>query len=326
MNRKPVSEWTGKTATVCLTDWAEAYLDFSEIKFSGQVYEEKRSMFKRFFKEVNPLMDACDLKPATVLAYIMQQKKLRSGYAANKDRKNLVAGWNWGMKYMNPALPGPNPCLVERMPEIRKPRYIPPEEDFWKVYESAEGQDQIILLTFLYLAARRGEVFKLKWSDINFVDRRVRLETRKRKDGTLEYDWLPMAEDLRAALKWWWENRPIKESPNVFLCLDKYPFTEEFYGQPFQQRRHFMNRICQKAGVNEFGFHAIRHLSASILYNKGYEVSVIQAILRHKHPTTTDRYLKTLGHENLRNALEEGFSNPVNIIQFPQDERRKTVG
>jgi hypothetical protein len=26
-----------------------------------------------------------------------------------------VAAWNWGMKYMNPILPRPNPFLVEKM-------------------------------------------------------------------------------------------------------------------------------------------------------------------------------------------------------------------
>ena len=31
------------------------------------------------------------------------------------------------------GLPMPNPCLVDRFPEERHPRYIPSEEDFWKV-------------------------------------------------------------------------------------------------------------------------------------------------------------------------------------------------
>jgi len=34
-------------------------------------------------------------------------------------------------------------------------------------------------------------------------------------------------------------------------------------------------------------------------------MSVIQTILRHKRPTTTNRYLKSLGLENVREALEQ---------------------
>ena len=198
--------------------------------------------------------------------YIVKQKEARSGYAANKDRKNLVAAWNWGMKYMKPPLPGPNPCLVDRMPEKRHPRYVPPEEDFWKVYDVAEGQDRVLLLVFLHLAARRGEIFRLTWSDIDFGTNRVRLWTRKRMDGTYEYDWLPMTRELRESLRWWWEHRPIKDQPSVFLCLDETEFCREHYGKPFKYRLHLMRRLCDRAGVKPFGFHAIRHLSASMLY------------------------------------------------------------
>ena len=185
MRRKPASDWNKKIDTVCLGDWALTYLDVSKSRFSDKTYDEKRSMFRRFFREIDPASPVLELKPSKVMAFIVNQKEARSGYAANKDRKNLVAAWNWGMKYMDPPLPGPNPCLVDRMPEVRQPRYVPPEEDFWKVYETAKGQDQVMLITFLHLAARRGEIFRITWSDVDFGDNRVRLWTRKRSDRKL---------------------------------------------------------------------------------------------------------------------------------------------
>jgi hypothetical protein len=36
----------------------------------------------------------------------------------------------------------------------------------------------------------------------------------------------------------------------------------------------------------------------------GDDVATIQAILRHKSPNTTARYLKSLGHEDVRAALQ----------------------
>ena len=54
-----------------------------------------------------------------------------------------------------------------------------------------------------------------------------------------------------------------------------------------------------------FGFHAIRHLTASQLLKKGYSVGEIQTILRHKSASTTERYLKTLELEKVREALED---------------------
>jgi hypothetical protein len=56
--------------------------------------------------------------------------------------------------------------------------------------------------------------------------------------------------------------------------------------------------------VKTFGFHAIRHLSASILFNLGYDLGVIQSILRHRSPSTTERYFKSIGMERVREALK----------------------
>ena len=126
--------WNKRTDTVFLGDWAQAYMDYAKTMFVFTTYDEKRTMFRRFFKEIDPNLSVFDLTHAKVMQYVQNQKKDRSGNAANKDRKNLVAAWNWGMKYHEPRLPGPNPCLVDKMPEVRHPRYVPPEDDFWQVY------------------------------------------------------------------------------------------------------------------------------------------------------------------------------------------------
>jgi len=303
------NDWS-KTDTACsLGDWSQRYLDHCR-KYSLKAYQEKVKAFKEFFAAkdakgrvvVSPAMDVKMLTPGMVLAVLQSQFATRSGYAANKDRKNLVAAWNWGMKYM--GLPAPNPCLVDKFPEVRQPRYIPPEEDFWAVYELAKGQDQVMLLTFLHLGARRGEVFKLTWADVDFGRSRIRLGTRKRRDGTLEYDWLPMTGELKVKLLWWWENRTFKRSEHVFLCEESTPFCQEHHGKPFLHRLHFLPRLCERAGVKRFGYHAIRHLTASILFRMGQSVGIIQAILRHKSPSTTERYLRSLGLEETRVALE----------------------
>ena len=195
------------------------------------------------------------------------------------------------------------------MVEKRSPRYIPPEGDFWKIYDIAQGPDKVMLLTFLHLGARRSEIFRLKVGDLDFENNRIRLSTRKRAGGNLEYDWLPMTVDLAKALAGWLKKR-IVNFEYVFVCVDKTGFTKQYYGKHFRQRLHFMGRLCHRAGVKRFGFHAIRHLTASTLYKQGNSVGVIQGILRHKSPSTTERYLKTLGLEDLREAME-GLSLPV---------------
>ncbi len=58
----------------------------------------------------------------------------------------------------------------------------------------------------------------------------------------------------------------------------------------------------------------------NIMFNvlrQGNSVGVIQAILRHKSPSTTERYLKTLGLEHTREALEGLFKpRKANVVKF----------
>ncbi len=79
-----------------------------------------------------------------------------------------------------------------------------------------------------------------------------------------------------------------------------------------------MERLCQKAEVREFGFHAIRHLTASIMYREGQPVAVIQAVLRHKSPQTTTRYLQSLGLKQTQEAMEAVMGNrgPGKVTQL----------
>lgn len=308
--------WEATTDTVCsLHQWAEKYLDHAK-KYDRKTYNAKRLALRELFAAkigagkaaqpiVNPQAPVTSLTPGKVLTALRVQfdnEIGRSGNALNKDRKHLVAAWNWGMKYL--GLPAPNPCLMERFPEKRSPRYVPSEEDFWKVFAQTSGQDRVMLLCYLHLGARSSEVFRLQWEDVDFGLNRILLFTRKRLGGSMECDWLPMTAELSEALRWWRDNRTFKDSAHVFICENGTGFCLEQIGKPFKERMHFMKRLCELAEVKAFGFHAIRHLTASILYRMGQPVSVIQAILRHKSPNTTAIYLKSLGLEETRGALE----------------------
>jgi integrase len=275
--------------SLTLIEWATKYLEYSKAKFAGLTFNEKRLVFKRFFKSVDPLLTVNKIKPVQVLNYLRKQATERSGYAANKDKKNLLAAWNWGIKYLD--LSSSKPCLTERFPEERQNRYIPSESDFWKVYEVTEGQDKIMLLAYLHLAARRSELFRLRWEDIDFFNQRVRIGARKRLGGSLEYDSLPMTDELFNAMI---VHRQSAKSDWVF--------TNQENGEPFKVRQKHMRQLCKRAGVKAFGYHAIRHLTASILAQADVPMVTIQRILRHKNLTTTERYIR--GLESVRPALE----------------------
>ena len=179
-----------------------------------------------------------------------------------------------------------------------------------------------MLLAFLFLGARRGEVFRLRWEDVDFLAHRVRLGTHKTRNGDMRYDWVPMPETLRDALQDWQKERPFK-TEWVFSCLDDSPSPHHNPGERYRARGRFMKKMCERAGVKPFGFHALRHLHASLLYNEGAELSVVQRQLRHTNPNTTARYLRSLGYEEEHSqkvlAVLEGRGRGK-VIPFPQKQ------
>jgi integrase len=308
--------------------WILEYLDEVQLRFTQVTYKEKKSAFDRLVKvdALRPMTSVDRIDKQLAKEFLANQFRTRSGYAANKDRKNLVTAWRWGVENI-PGWPQPtNPFkAVPKFPEIRSPRYVPPEQDFWKVYDVAGlpvrgiagKQDQFMLLTMLHTAGRRKEIFQMVLEDLNFSTNMIRLWTRKRKGGNLEADWIPMTSILRKGLLEWIKIRPIKDTENLFVCLDGSSCNEAQYGNPFSSRQQLMRKLCKAAKVKAFGFHSIRHMTASILFVAGEPLWKIQGILRHKSPTTTERYLRTLGLESARDAMENNLPGPE-VISSPK--------
>ena len=322
---------TTPTDSLSLLDWGNEYLSFSQRRHSEKTYKEKRAVIQRFLGfAIEAGREMNEITPGLAMKFLQAQFDARSGNAANKDRKNLAAAWQWGGKYLDGFPRDPvNPfSAVDKFPQQRQPRYVPPLEDFDKVLAIAEGQDHVMLTALLHLAARRGEIFRLTWQDVNFADGQVFLSTRKTRDGSMKREMLPMSNELRRELLWWWEHRPFKQAKHVFTMLEESCSPRHNPGEPFKTRQHFMKTICRRAKVKPFGFHAIRHLSASYLYKIGEPLSLIQRILRHEAPSTTERYLKSLGSEaeELKRAVDE-FSRRGRgqIVSFPRNEKTSEV-
>ncbi|MCI5125779.1 MAG: site-specific integrase [Candidatus Electrothrix sp. AR5] len=271
-------------------DFANQYLDYSKIKFSPKTYNEKKIAFRMLFKSVDPELKVSEIHKGLVLSHLAHQSETRSGNAANKDRKNLVAAWNWAIQYMQ-GVPTENPFLVARFAEIRSVRHVPSEKDFWSVYNEAESeQDRVMLLCYLHLAARLSEIFKLRIEDVDLIRKRIRLYTRKRRDGSGHYDWLPLTERLHNELSIFMSNISRE-------WLFPNPRTEH----PYEFRQKWLPRLCKKAGVKPFGVHGIRHLSASILISADVSLIDVQTILRHQSLKTTERYIHRL--DSVRKAV-----------------------
>ena len=64
-------------------------------------------------------------------------------------------------------------------------------------------------------------------------------------------------------------------------------------GRPYQNRKEFMKRLCEKVGVRYF--FSFTAPSASLMDTNNVSKSAIQRILGHTNRTTTDLYLHGMG-------------------------------
>jgi len=88
---------------------------------------------------------------------------------------------------------------------------------------------------------------------------------------------------------------------------------------PYSERKRLMATLCKNAGVKYFRYHALRHLTASILDDLGIPIGVIQRILGHQNRRTTEIYLHSIG-EAERQAMAKLESTALFQVPFIMTE------
>ena len=167
-----------------------------------------------------------------------------------------------------------------------------------------------IMRLALYTGMRRGEMFKLKWNDIDF--QRGFITIRNPKGGVSQK--IPLNEQARQILE-----RHPRQSENIFVRKDGKPFTD------IQKR---VNRIKEvaKLPADFRALHGLRHTYASMLASSGkVDLYTLQKLLTHKSPVMTQRY-SHLRDETLKNAstlagqIIDAATNK-NVIEIYKEEK-----
>ncbi len=267
--------------------------------------DEKRRCFSRFFVDVDEHLPAAMMTPGHALRHLSKLAVEISGDRANRSKRHLIEAWSWGVRFL--GLPPLNPFAhVPDYPTCSKELIVPKEDDFWSVVDQAQDQQEKTAVLFLYYTAcRRGELFRLKWSDIDFDREAVRLSCRKGRNASWFSAWVRIPDELIQELKRW------KLQAGLGLQVFRLPYAF-----------HFIQVLCQRAGVPQFGFHSIRHLVAVQLYRAGHTVAEIQTLLRHRSPQTTEIYLRSLGVFQTSEAVVESLGVARRVAR----EKRKVPG
>jgi integrase len=191
-------------------------------------------------------------------------------------------------------------------------------------------------LVVLTLGLRRGEGLGLRWDDIDFDARTVRLSRTVQRIRGEDGKSRLMAKELKTEAS----EATVPVGDSVLGALRKQ--------QRFQRRRRMRSKawldaglvfstsagtaleprnvsrawdkVCGKAGVHA-RIHDLRHACATYLHDEGLPMKAIQATLRHARISTTELYIHALSERN-REAAEK----IDNVVTSLRKGRRRAAG
>ena len=133
-----------------------------------------------------------------------------------------------------------------------------------------------ILITALHTGMRRGEILNLKWLDVDFQNRIITIQESKSGKKRM----IPMDDTL---------HNNLKILPSRFFKGLVFPLPGKS-GQPWQDFRKRFKSAVNKAEIDNFRFHDIRHTFASHLVMAEVDLMTVKDLLGHASLTMTMRY------------------------------------
>lgn len=158
--------------------------------------------------------------------------------------------------------------------EFRRVRSYPTQQDL-REQEYSDHLEPIVLLA-MNTGMRRGEIFQLKWSNIDFYSKTLTVEAGNAKSGKSRI--IPLNDTAFHVLENW---KPISQSQYVFHGKDKEPLTDI--------KKGFL-KVLEEAEIEEFRFHDLRHHFASKLVMRGVDLNTVRELLGHADIKMTLRY------------------------------------
>jgi len=214
------------------------------------------------------------------LATKTKAKKQRTVAAVNREleklRRLLNIAEREGWILRNPMRSGDS--LISVADERKRERILTREEEL-RLLAACENRYQKhlrpILICALDTGMRRGEIFGLKWSDVDFEERVLTIRAFNTK--TMKERQVSLTTRLAIELEKLWDASPKIKDQLVFGFMNnvKKSFTS----------------VRTKAGLLDVRFHDLRHTAATRLVAAHLPLPEVGRVLGHTQANTTYRYV-----------------------------------
>ncbi|MCX8026403.1 MAG: site-specific integrase, partial [Thermodesulfovibrionales bacterium] len=259
-----------------------------------------------------------DITTGLLQKYISDRRAVVSGKTVCNEivviKKMFEHALKWGYHYNNPAENIERPKTEKKEIEILSPAEID------KLIENTHPNYKVAFLTCYLTGLRAGELWGLKWSDIDWVSKQIHVRralwkkqftTPKSKYSVRKVD---ITDSLIQELKHWKLASPINPYDVVFSS----PEGALNYHDTVVKR--YFNPALRRAGLRQVSFHSLRHSNASLRIHAGQNIKYIQQQMGHSSIKTT---LDIYGHlfndldfnRQQTDLLENSVRNPLEKTQ-----------
>ena len=209
-------------------------------------------------------------------------------YAANRTvaivSSMFTLAMRWNMRPDNPVNPARG---IERNPEIKRKRYLTGDELARLLKTLAahpDKQSANIVRLLLLTGARKGEVFAMRWADVDLDETgiwtKLSSTTKQKADHVV-----PLSAPALQLLKEIQQQQIAKQR-----TLGTFVFPADSETGHTVDIKGFWDKLRRAAGIANLRMHDLRHSFASQLASNGESLLMIGALLGHSDPSSTHRY------------------------------------
>lgn len=331
-----------------LSDFVPKYMEIAKTTLSPATYEFYSHNINDYIIPALGHLKLKDIRPAHIQQYIKQltelPKKTRGQFqedgetiAASTVRRYLTVLQSIFKQAVKQGLLNENPANVEHLtlPKAQVPKIdIFTKQEAAQMLAALENEDlqfQTLIQLAIFTGARRGELTALKFSDIDFEQRKITIErsaykitgqplaTKPPKD--YETRTVTINESCCQLLKML-KREKLAESQRLgsAWCGDDWVFTQ-WNGEmmnlmtPTKQFAKFL----KKNGLKHRKFHSLRHTSATLLLYAGVNIKQVQGRLGHGAIETTNKYLHLIEEADVEAA------NKLDIMLLPKSDKTEKI-
>ena len=223
-----------------------------------------------------------------------RQKRLNAGREAttiNREIADLRSVLNKAVRFGDLATHPLAKIRPLKQKDNGVERYLSPEESerLREALKTCDQQLADIVVLALHTGMRRGEIFNLKWTDINFERKQLIIQASGTKTGKRRY-----IELNATALNVLKQRKKLNGSEGLV-------FVGRYGSRLFDIKKSWAS-LLKAARIESFRFHDTRHHFASAMVMKGVPLNTVRELLGHSDIKMTLRYAH-LAPENKAEAV-----------------------